>query len=241
MLCAEDLHLDRHIPSLTVVAEKGRGKSPGDVPIMPNQTQILKRLSKTGVKRWREVKNQHGKHRVLDKFVLPASGRLFPTTKSAKSGYVGVRGITKAIKKLALDFKKTHPGNGFNKLCSHSGRATEITLLMGEGVPLALTMKYARHAPASIRTHLKYGRLTVKDIYKYLDENRQHAHADPHSEPVKAAGILKRKAKQMSALNGLEGCTLKDLVEWHQAKLLSLTEFRKAKSQLPCFQGMSCA
>ena len=55
------------------------------------------------------------------------------------------------------------------KLRQHSGRATRITELMGEGLTTALSMKYARHAPSSYNVHLKYGRLTLQDVRQACD------------------------------------------------------------------------
>jgi hypothetical protein len=46
----------------------------------------------------------------------------------------------------------------------HSGRATVITELMGEGLVTAMSMKYARHAPGSFKVHLGYSRLTLADV-----------------------------------------------------------------------------
>jgi hypothetical protein len=50
------------------------------------------------------------------------------------------------------------------KLRPHSGRATVITELMGEGLVTAMSMKYARHAPGSFKVHLGYSRLTLTDV-----------------------------------------------------------------------------
>ena len=58
------------------------------------------------------------------------------------------------------------------KLGPHSGRATLITELMGEGLTTALSMKYARHAPSSYKVHLKYGRLTLQDVRQACDATR---------------------------------------------------------------------
>ena len=55
------------------------------------------------------------------------------------------------------------------KIRPHSGRATLITELMGEGLTTAMSMKYARHAPGSVRVHLRYGRLTLRDVKEACD------------------------------------------------------------------------
>ena len=43
---------------------------------------------------------------------------------------------------------------------------------MGEGLTTALSMTYARHAPSSYKVHLKYGRLTLKDMKQACDATR---------------------------------------------------------------------
>ena len=63
-------------------------------------------------------------------------------------------------------------GSEVAKLRPHSGRATLITELMGEGLTTALSMKYARHAPSSYKVHLKYGRLTLEDMKQACDATR---------------------------------------------------------------------
>jgi hypothetical protein len=56
------------------------------------------------------------------------------------------------------------------KLRPHSGRATVITELMGEGLVTAMSMKYARHAPGSFKVHLGYSRLTLADVKVACDK-----------------------------------------------------------------------
>ena len=55
------------------------------------------------------------------------------------------------------------------RLRPHSGRATLITELMGEGMTVALSMKYARHAPGSQKVHLRYGQLSLADVQAACD------------------------------------------------------------------------
>ena len=56
------------------------------------------------------------------------------------------------------------------RLRPHSGRATLITELMGEGLVTAMSMKYARHAPGSFKVHLGYSRLTLADVKSACDK-----------------------------------------------------------------------
>jgi hypothetical protein len=55
------------------------------------------------------------------------------------------------------------------KLRPHSMRATLITELMGEGMTIGLSMKYARHQPGSQKVHLRYGQLTLQDLQSACD------------------------------------------------------------------------
>jgi integrase len=49
MLNAEDIQLDNDPPQLVVKSEPGRAKSPGIVPIMPEQAELLKLWMRHGV------------------------------------------------------------------------------------------------------------------------------------------------------------------------------------------------
>jgi len=40
---------------------------------------------------------------------------------------------------------------------------------MGQGVSIAMSMKYARHAKDSYRVHISYGRLTLDDVKVEMD------------------------------------------------------------------------
>ena len=82
--------------------------------------------------------------------------------------YKHVKGQARAFAKHLK--AKGHPvGPELSKLRPHSGRATLITQLMGEGMCTAMSMKYARHAPESFKVHLKYGRLTLDDVKAACD------------------------------------------------------------------------
>ena len=56
------------------------------------------------------------------------------------------------------------------RLRPHSGRATLITELMGEGMVTAMSMRYARHAPGSYKVHLGYSRLSLTDVQRACDK-----------------------------------------------------------------------
>ena len=82
--------------------------------------------------------------------------------------------IRRQAPKFLAHLQKTQRQRGAEiaKLRPHSGRATLITELMGEGLTTALSMKYARHAPSSYKVHLKYGRLTLQDVRQACDATR---------------------------------------------------------------------
>ena len=78
-LRAEDFQLDHAPPRLIVRGEPGSGKSPGAVPIMPEQAEILQGWMRNGLEVQRsQKKSQHGSVKVyMDRCVWPSSGRLF--------------------------------------------------------------------------------------------------------------------------------------------------------------------
>ena len=73
--------------------------------------------------------------------------------------------VWSAVNKLAKAFAQKYPGNDIEKIRSHSGRATAITSMMGQGVSLPMSMKFARYKPGSLKVHLNYGQLTCMDVY----------------------------------------------------------------------------
>jgi integrase len=234
MLCDDDFQLDHDPPKLRIPPEQGRGKSPGDIPIVPEQLAKLQELRTQVLRRKRYQKNQYGSHETLDVFEWSKEGRVFPTTRGLESNHITVRGITKAVKKLASSFGVKFPGNGFERIRSHSGRATRITLHLGEGMPLALSMKFARHAPSSVATHLQYGRLTVKDIYKYLEEHRATMANKLAGTPATLVRkhIVDDSTSESKVDSFLGDATLPTLVAWRKQKLLSARDFAIAKAAL---------
>ena len=162
-----DFRLSFDIPVLNVSG----GRSPGIVPIQPEERAKLSKFMKAGVKSERSIKNQYGSTIIPGLYVSPSKGILFPSPRN-DSDLFGVRGVTKAVKIQSGQFDKKYSCNDFQRIRSHSGRAICFALMMGEGVPFPLSMKFARHAQGSLKIHLGYGRLTVVDIHKYLVERR---------------------------------------------------------------------
>ena len=111
-------------------------------------------------------------------YIIPKNGYLFPSRKKATQPFLHYHAVYDHVRRQAPKFldhlqkKEKQWGPEVGKLRPHSGRATLITELMGEGLTTALSMKYARHAPSSYKVHLKYGRLTLQDVKQACDATR---------------------------------------------------------------------
>ena len=116
--------------------------------------------------------------KIKDAYLAPKSGFIFPSRSGAKCPYLHYHAVYDHVRRQAPHFLKHLKDEGKKwapevaKLRPHSGRATLITELMGEGLTTALSMKYARHAPNSYKVHLRYGRLTLDDLKQACDATR---------------------------------------------------------------------
>eukprot|EP00971_Amphidinium_carterae_P353031 6492801-Amphidinium_carterae.1 len=229
-LRAADLKLASNPPHLVVRKQKGAAKSPGVVPILPEQVKYLQDLRTEGLVWTRARRNRHQKWNYEDKFLLPMDGPLFPSMK-ARTRSITYHGVWAAVKRLSVQFGKQYPNNGFERIRTHSGRATAITRLMGEGVPLPMSMKFARHKPGSLRTHLMYGQLSCMDVYQSLSRTECCSGGD-------LSGFHEglHRQRQQPALGkhfgALHGVSLKDITTWYKEGLLNKAEFVKAKAEL---------
>ena len=180
-LKAEHVILEGQVPKVTIMGlVPGALKSPGEVYVRKQHIELLRACFKTGITAKRTRGHKHGKGRAkivtfTEKWVPPKHGYIFlPNTGSTK-GHITYHAVYKHVKLHAKAFAlylkaKGHPvGPELTKLRPHSGRATLITQLMGEGMCTAMSMKYARHSPESYKVHLKYGRLTLDDIKTACD------------------------------------------------------------------------
>ena len=142
--------------------------------------KVVKDMLKNGVSVTKERKHKHGKGKAktittTEKFEFPKAGYIFKARKKATNKHLHYHAVYDHIRKQAPKFLQHLRTKGrkwvpeIAKLRPHSGRATLITELMGEGLTTALSMKYARHAPGSHKVHLKYGRLTLTDVKNACD------------------------------------------------------------------------
>jgi len=177
----EDLHLTEAVPSVRVTGQTpGARKSPGDVYVRKQHLQQLRCAMADGLDGTRVVKHKHGKgarKTIVRKehFDLPEKGYIFAGRQGAKAEHMGYQAIYNHIVKQAPLFYKAMIAQGekvshdAQRLRPHSGRATLITELMGEGLTTAMSMKYARHAPGSYKVHLRYGQLSLADVKRACD------------------------------------------------------------------------
>ena len=180
-LRAEDIDLKAEIPKVKVSGDStGNKKSPGNVYIRKQHLKTVKGMFAEGVSVTRTKRHKHAKGRaktiqVKDEFHLPKSGYLFKSRKNANCPHLHYHAVYDHIRREASKFlqhlQKTdrHWSSEIAKLRPHSGRATLITELMGEGLTAAMSMKYARHAPGSVKVHMRYGQLTLKDVKEACD------------------------------------------------------------------------
>lgn len=154
-LKVEDVHISGDIPKITVTGHTpGARKSPGDVYVRQRNVQWLKDLLKNGCHVERKKKHKHGKGRSKqvqfeDEYKVPKSGYLFKSRKNAGQKHLHYQAVYRQVKRQAPRFLEHLQKSGKQwapevaKLRPHSGRATLITELMGEGLSTALSMKYA--------------------------------------------------------------------------------------------------
>lgn len=177
----EDLSLHTDPPKVTITGHTpGARKSPGDVYVRKQHLGLMQSLLKTGVKVQRTIGHKYGKgpKRSVTHVVhwaVPKAGYIFQSRTKASKPHLHYQAVYNAVKREAPKFAKYLAEQGkpvardVAKLRPHSGRATLITELMGEGLVTALSMKYARHAPGSFKVHLRYGRLRLDDVKAACD------------------------------------------------------------------------
>lgn len=178
----EDIKLDAEVPKVRITGDTlGAKKSPGDVYVRKQHLKQLKSYLRDGISVERTKKHKHGKGKsktvtTTSVFKLPTSGYIFTSRKNAKRPHLHYMSVYSQVRKEAPRFYNNLKKSG-EKVCEdvaklrpHSGRATLITELMGEGLVTAMSMKYARHAPGSFKVHLGYSRLSLADVKSACDK-----------------------------------------------------------------------
>jgi integrase len=177
----EDICLEGNTPKVIITGQTpGARKSPGDVYVRKQHLCLMRNLLNNGVTCERTRGHKHGKgiNKLIsyeEHWTLPKTGYIFRSRSRASKDHLHYQAVYNAVKREAPKFARflAQTGQpvapGIAKLRPHSGRATLITELMGEGMVTALSMKYARHAPGSFKVHLKYGRLTLDDVKAACD------------------------------------------------------------------------
>ena len=178
----EHINLDADVPKIKISGDTtGARKSPGDVYVRKQHLKIMRDHLKNGIQVERVRGHKHGKGKKKqicqkDKFVVPLAGFIFKARKNAKDGHLHYHAVYDHVVRQAPKFYQHLHRMGekvseeAQKLRPHSGRATVITELMGEGLVTAMSMKYARHAPGSFKVHLGYSRLTLTDVKQACDK-----------------------------------------------------------------------
>ena len=177
----EDVFLDGPVPKISICGRvPGARKSPGEVYVRRQHIMQLRKVLREGVAGQRTRRHKHGKGpKRLVTFTrmwqVPSEGYIFPARSGAKQGHLHYQAVYHHVARETKAFAKHLAKIGqpvtpeLSKLRPHSGRATLITELMGEGMTTAMSMKYARHSPDSFKVHLKYGRLSLDDVKKACD------------------------------------------------------------------------
>ena len=82
-LRAEDFKLGLCPAVLQIPKRQGSAKSPGNVPIMPEQASALRKLGMAGVTVIRVCRRNGRPCRVMDKYQMPTAGPLFLSRKKS--------------------------------------------------------------------------------------------------------------------------------------------------------------
>ncbi len=177
----EDICLNAAVPKIRISGEaSGAKKSPGEVYVRKQHMNLMRSILKDGISVERPKGHKHGtgvRKNILKRehYTVPRKGYIFLSRTRASKPYLHYHAIYDHVRRQAPLFHKhlakmgEHVSPEVANLRPHSGRATLITELMGEGLVTALSMKYARHAPESYKVHLRYGRLTLDDVKQACD------------------------------------------------------------------------
>ena len=148
----EDINLEAAIPKLVITGDsQGARKSPGDVYVRRQHVHIMKKWIRNGISHTRQKKHKHGKGNlkmiaVKESYIVPETGYIFQSRTNATRPYLHYQAVYAHVRRQAPKFlahlQETQQQwlPEIAKLRPHSGWATLITKLMGEGLATSLSM-----------------------------------------------------------------------------------------------------
>ena len=165
----EDIDISGDIPKIKVAGDvAGNRKSPGDVYIRKHHAQWLKDFVRKGYTVNRSRKHRFGKGKgkriqYEDTYFVPEKGFLFTSRTKAKKATLHYHAVYAyaQVRKQAPKFLDYLHKSGQKwtsevaKLRPHSGRATLITELMGEGMTTSLVYQCVMRSPADVESPSK--------------------------------------------------------------------------------------
>jgi hypothetical protein len=243
-----DFDLGADPPHLKIRKMVRTRKSPGNIPLVPAMVNWIRKLHKKGVSVRRKRKTSKGNKMYTDTFMMPCRGPIFKSRGGAGSKHLSYHGVWAQVRRLAARFEVAHPDHGFAAIRAHSGRASAITTLMTKNVPLPITMKFARHK--AIKTHLRYERLVLSDVYSSLMQV-EHPELAMKEQTAMCTALLEGSGTDVATTarpsvdpappptTGKPGrpvlkptTTFEDLIQWRREGLVNETEFQKLKTHL---------
>ena len=173
----EDFGLDAEEPYVCAAGHtRGAKKSPGYIYVSRSNMRFRTRTLGKGLATTRSLGTKHGTRTREEEYMPPAKGYLFEARTGATKPHLNYIAVYYKIKELAPKFlQKLRADNAkhdprISQLTPHSGRASFITHLMAQGYNLRMSMKQARHAPGSVKVHLRYGQLALTDVKTVVDK-----------------------------------------------------------------------
>ena len=192
----EDFGLDAAEPYVRAAGHApGAKKSPGFVYVNRANWRFLERTFAKGIAKTRPVGAKHGVHAREEEYAPPAKGYIFPSRAGSTKCHMHYVAVCYTIKQLAPLFLQKLQDAGAKHdpriadLTPHSGRASFITHVMAQGYNLRTSMKQARHAPGSVKVHLRYGQLALTDVKTVVDKM-----------DTAKAGLSQEIAREMTAI-----------------------------------------
>ena len=166
-----------HPPKMKLAKECAPKPSPKEAKKKPNESKKRKRTSADAKESWQDEADECKAKGPGRMWQVPKQGFIFKARSEAKQKHLHYNAIYNQCVRLAPAFLRHLEKDGamcdadIARLRPHSGRATFITQLMAEGQAVSITLKMARHKPSSIKTHIRYGQLTLEDMRNALEKS----------------------------------------------------------------------